>query len=67
MGFPVINVQSKTEDGTKTLTLTQEKFNADGHKTTGCLWSVPITILTANGECISFSGHAITMGISTAN
>ena len=52
MGFPVINVQSKTEDGTKTLTLTQEKFNADGHKTTGCLWSVPITILTANGKSL---------------
>ena len=50
MGFPVINVQSKSEDGSKTLTLTQEKFNADGSKSTGYLWAVPITILTSKGN-----------------
>jgi aminopeptidase N len=50
MGFPVINVQSKSEDGSKTLTLTQEKFNADGSKSTGYLWAVPISILTSKGN-----------------
>ena len=50
MGFPVICVQSKNEDGAKTLTLTQEKFNADGSKATGYLWCVPITILTSKGK-----------------
>ena len=51
MGFPVISVQCKNEDGSKTLTLTQEKFNADGSKATGYLWAVPITILTSKGSC----------------
>ena len=50
MGFPVICVQSRNEDGAKTLTLTQEKFNADGSKATGYLWCVPITILTSKGK-----------------
>ncbi len=50
MGFPVISVQCKNEDGAKTLTLTQEKFNADGSKAAGYLWAVPITILTSKGS-----------------
>ena len=30
MGFPLIHVESRIEPGKKILTLTQEKFNADG-------------------------------------
>ena len=30
MGFPLIHVDSRIEPGKKILTLTQEKFNADG-------------------------------------
>ena len=30
MGFPLIHVESRVEAGKKILTLTQEKFNADG-------------------------------------
>jgi puromycin-sensitive aminopeptidase len=49
MGFPVINVQSRTEGSTRILTLTQEKFNADGSESPGYLWCVPIKILTSSG------------------
>ena len=51
MGFPVICVEScVTEDGKKTLTLMQSKFNADGSKSDGYLWVVPISILSSNGN-----------------
>jgi aminopeptidase N len=51
MGFPVIAVKSEVTDGgsTKTLTLTQEKFNADGTKSTGSVWAVPVTIFNSQG------------------
>ncbi len=51
MGFPVIAVKSEVTDGgsTKTLTLTQEKFNADGTKSTGNVWAVPVTIFNSQG------------------
>lgn len=51
MGFPVISVESSViEDGKKTLTLRQSKFNADGSKSSGYLWVVPINILSSNGN-----------------
>lgn len=49
MGFPLISVQCQQEDGVKTLKLSQEKFNADGSKSSGYLWCVPISIITSSG------------------
>ena len=58
MGFPVITVQSQNEDGgSKTLTLTQEKFNADGSKSSSYLWCVPITIVTSKGKIGNLLGQ----------
>ena len=34
------------------MTLTQEKFNADGSSTPGALWNVPIKIMKSNKEVI---------------
>ena len=49
MGFPVIRVQSKMDGANnKVVTLTQEKFSADGSKASGdYMWRVPISILTS--------------------
>ena len=52
MGFPLIHVSSKFEDGKKILTLTQEKFNADGSSTEGYMWYVPIKILTSKKNVV---------------
>lgn len=49
MGFPLITVVSSNDNGNKTLTLTQEKFNANGSKSSGYQWCVPIIITTASG------------------
>jgi len=51
MGFPLIHVESRIEPGKKILTLTQEKFNADGScSDDGYMWCVPIKILTSNND-----------------
>ena len=42
----------RLDGNTRILTLTQEKFNADGSSTTGALWNVPIKILKSNKEVI---------------
>merc|ERR1719245_2621447 len=52
MGFPLIRVDSKLDGSTRILTLTQEKFNADGTSTPGALWNVPIKIMKSNKEVI---------------
>ena len=53
MGFPLIHVQSRQEAGGKRiLTLTQEKFNADGSSTDAYSWCVPIKILTSNNDVV---------------
>ena len=52
MGFPLIKVDSRLDGNTRILTLTQEKFNADGSSTAGALWNVPIKILKSNKEVI---------------
>ena len=51
MGFPVIKVEHAAES--KSLTLTQEKFDADGgkdEKSKNFHWNVPIKILTSDGN-----------------
>jgi len=52
MGFPLIRVDSKLDGSTRILTLTQEKFNADGTSTPGAQWNVPIKIMKNNKEVI---------------
>merc|ERR1712051_150749 len=53
MGFPLIHVESRVEAGKKILTLTQEKFNADGScSDDGYMWCVPVKILTSNNDVI---------------
>ncbi len=52
MGFPLVHVESRCEDGKKILTLTQEKFNADGSSTEGYVWCIPIKILTSNKKVV---------------
>ena len=48
MGFPVIKVDKVEFAGGKTtLSLTQEKFNADGSTTEGYQWQVPLTLITS--------------------
>lgn len=50
MGFPVIKVEEKQEGDNRVLTLTQQKFCADGQLPEGCnsKWLTPITICTSN-------------------
>ena len=50
MGFPVINVQSRVDGNERILTLTQEKFNADGSSSPDVLWQVPIKIMSSDGK-----------------
>jgi len=53
MGFPLIHVESRIEPGKKILTLTQEKFNADGScSDDGYMWCVPVKILTSNNDVV---------------
>lgn len=48
MGFPMVKVEkAEYADGKTTLTLTQEKFNADGSTIAGPEWKVPITLVTS--------------------
>ena len=51
MGFPVISV-SRVADGEKSLTITQEKFRADGstEEDKTFHWNVPIKISTSEGS-----------------
>ena len=42
----------RLDGSTRILTLTQEKFNADGTSTPGALWNVPIKIMKSNKEVI---------------
>lgn len=47
-GYPVISVASRQDGENRVLTLSQEKFNADGKATKdGSLWMVPISITTS--------------------
>ncbi|XP_061715100.1 puromycin-sensitive aminopeptidase isoform X1 [Cydia pomonella] len=47
MGFPVVQVNSKQRGNDRVLTLTQQKFTADGSQDPhDILWMVPITIST---------------------
>jgi puromycin-sensitive aminopeptidase len=51
MGFPVVKVQSQQANGKRTLTLTQQKFCADGLQSEKvCFWMVPINISTPKSE-----------------
>ncbi|KAL5005760.1 hypothetical protein ScPMuIL_016918 [Solemya velum] len=48
MGFPVIKVEQKRDGSTRVLTITQEKFCADGKKPEASFqWMVPISISTS--------------------
>lgn len=48
MGFPVVTVSSVQKGNKRVLTLSQEKFTADGTATDGnYFWMIPITISTA--------------------
>lgn len=48
MGFPVVKVTSKSSDKGVTLTLSQNKFTADGSKPSeNYLWMIPISISTS--------------------
>ena len=42
----------RLDGNTRILTLSQEKFNADGSSTAGALWNIPIKILKSNKEVI---------------
>ena len=42
----------RLDGSTRILTLTQEKFNADGTSTPGAQWNVPIKIMKNNKEVI---------------
>jgi len=46
MGFPLVTVSREGN----AVTLTQEKFNADGSSEPGYHWKVPVNILTAKGK-----------------
>ncbi|XP_073947125.1 puromycin-sensitive aminopeptidase [Choristoneura fumiferana] len=46
MGFPVVQVHSEQKGSDRVLTLTQQKFCADGSQGDDVLWMVPITIST---------------------
>ncbi|XP_021340205.1 puromycin-sensitive aminopeptidase-like [Mizuhopecten yessoensis] len=50
MGFPVIKVEEKQEGNSRILTLTQEKFCADGQLPEGCTskWLTPISICSSS-------------------
>jgi puromycin-sensitive aminopeptidase len=51
MGFPVVKVQSQHANGKRTLTLTQQKFCADGLQLEkACFWMLPINISTPKSE-----------------
>lgn len=47
MGFPVVNVSSKQIGDDRVLTLTQEKFCADGSQAKNIFWMIPITVSTS--------------------
>lgn len=48
MGFPVVTVSSRPTEGGVTLTLTQNKFTADGSQPSNdFLWMIPISIATS--------------------
>ena len=68
MGFPVIKI--KRSPGEKTLTLTQEKFDADGGNSDEGKhfhWNVPIKILTSNGLVQEFLLEDKSMTVSLEN
>ncbi|XP_013190703.1 puromycin-sensitive aminopeptidase [Amyelois transitella] len=46
MGFPMVQVTSEQRGKDRVLTLTQQKFCADGSQADDTLWMVPITIST---------------------
>ncbi|CAB3259962.1 unnamed protein product [Arctia plantaginis] len=46
MGFPMVEVNSEQKGADRVLTLTQQKFCADGSQGNDTLWMVPITIST---------------------
>ena len=51
MGFPIIHVDSQRDGDKVVLTLTQEKFNADGSDSeSGYMWCIPIKILDNFGK-----------------
>ncbi len=51
MGFPLVKVNSRVEGNKKILTLTQEKFTADGSTPDASyMWCVPIQIALSNGD-----------------
>ena len=51
MGFPLVTA---SREGANTITLSQEKFNADGSTDPSYHWKVPISILTAKGKVHKF-------------
>lgn len=68
MGFPVIIVKQIVSQGdTTTLTISQEKFNADGSQSEGYKWLVPIDILTSTGTTKSVLMEDIEMEITLEN
>ncbi|XP_023932531.1 puromycin-sensitive aminopeptidase, partial [Lingula anatina] len=54
MGFPVLKVSDKQEGSNRVLTITQEKFCADGKgdANDSSLWKVPVKICTASSPSI---------------
>ena len=55
-GFPVIKVSSRQDGDSRILTLTQEKFCADGHlpqSETNILWKIPVSISTSANPKVS--------------
>ena len=48
MGFPLVTASREGESNS--ITLIQEKFNADGSSEPGYHWKVPINILTQKGK-----------------
>ncbi|TRY77959.1 hypothetical protein TCAL_11219 [Tigriopus californicus] len=68
MGFPVIVVRRIVSQGdTTTLTLSQEKFNADGSQSEGYKWLVPIDILTSTGTTQSVLLEQLEMEVTLEN
>lgn len=51
-GYPLISVCMRQDDNCRLITLTQEKFNADGTKDPNqSKWMIPINIITQNCKC----------------
>jgi puromycin-sensitive aminopeptidase len=49
MGFPVLKVNEEKKGDTRVVTVSQEKFTADGSQDeSGSLWMVPVTVSTAS-------------------